>query len=106
MYGSYWMAGDVDGWQSYFGESASSNTFWYARALSFRSGKLLLPQGTVSLLTGRARPPPSQMPPRSGTQLTAAGAWACISNGTSPIIVTSNRAPAVLMASSLDGRFY
>src|SRR3954447_12935756 len=60
------MAGEVAGWQSYFGAIASSKTFWYARARSFSTGKLSLPHGTVSLLTGRARGVPSQIPSRFG----------------------------------------
>src|SRR4029077_1096723 len=47
---------------------------------SFSSGKLALPHGTVSLFTGRARPPPSQMPERSGSLAPGGGAWACATN--------------------------
>src|SRR5829696_1145250 len=71
------MAGDVDGKQSYLGAIASSKIFTNASARSFSSGKFLpFAHGIVSLLTGRARPPPSQVPARFGMLSTTAGGGA------------------------------
>src|SRR4051812_33020831 len=75
-YGSYSIAGGVAGWQSYFGDTASSKTFWKARARSLSSGKLVFPHGTLSLLIGRARVVPSHTPERSGTAAGDDGVWA------------------------------
>src|SRR3954469_23783738 len=86
------MAGGVDGVQSYFGDSASSNTFWCARARSFSTGKLSFPHGAVSLLIGRARWEPSQMPARSGTL--AGVDDACAASGGRPSLTATARSSA------------